>query len=366
MPPWLRRKLIAWFARILDTEEIHEVLRAYSSRAGSNLPAAVAEVENAQSPYRDAPLGGEEQTRQRLREDLVFVTGRFRSGSTALWNVFRHVKGCQAFYEPFNERRFFDPATRGAGTDPTHRGVDDYWREYDGVEGLDELYDEDWLHRNLYMSAGFHAPRMSRFIESLAAQARGRPVMQFNRVDLRLPWLRLQFPRASIVHLYRDPREQWCSFLMNVDEFPAEAPRERFRDRFYLRTWARDLQHAFPFLAGAERQHPYRTFYYLWKLSWLFGRRYADRSIAYETLVARPREELASLFGWLGIEADVDALAGLLVAPREERWRRYASAEWFEGHESACERELEDFFDAAAGLDTLAPRQPSPLGRATA
>jgi hypothetical protein len=35
----------------------------------------------------------------------VFVTGRFRSGSTLMWSLFRNVPGCTAFYEPLNERR---------------------------------------------------------------------------------------------------------------------------------------------------------------------------------------------------------------------------------------------------------------------
>jgi hypothetical protein len=43
----------------------------------------------------------------------IFVTGRFRSGSTLLWNIFRHIDGCTSYYEPLNERRWFDPGRRG-------------------------------------------------------------------------------------------------------------------------------------------------------------------------------------------------------------------------------------------------------------
>src|SRR5690606_37473813 len=59
----------------------------------------------------------------------VFITSRFRSGSTLLWNVFRHLPDFTAYYEPFNERRWFDPTTRGESVDATHRNVSDYWRE---------------------------------------------------------------------------------------------------------------------------------------------------------------------------------------------------------------------------------------------
>jgi len=63
----------------------------------------------------------------------VFITARFRSGSTLLCNLFRQVDACTAYYEPFNERRWFDPSVRGNRVDPTHRDVEDYWREYDAL-----------------------------------------------------------------------------------------------------------------------------------------------------------------------------------------------------------------------------------------
>ena len=64
----------------------------------------------------------------------VFITARFRTGSTLLWNIFRHIDGCVSYYEPLNERRWFDSRARGNRIDSTHRGVDDYWREYEGLE----------------------------------------------------------------------------------------------------------------------------------------------------------------------------------------------------------------------------------------
>jgi len=47
----------------------------------------------------------------------------------------------------------------------------------------------------------------------LIDHAPGRAVLQFNDVDLRLPWLRARFPEADILHVYRHPRDQWCSTL---------------------------------------------------------------------------------------------------------------------------------------------------------
>jgi hypothetical protein len=47
-----------------------------------------------------------------LKPAPIFITARFRTGSTLLWNAFRHVRGCTSYYEPLNERRWFDPSAR--------------------------------------------------------------------------------------------------------------------------------------------------------------------------------------------------------------------------------------------------------------
>src|SRR5215216_4751889 len=47
----------------------------------------------------------------------IIVTARFRTGSTLLWHLFRQVPGCTSYYEPFNERRWFDPLVRGDRVD---------------------------------------------------------------------------------------------------------------------------------------------------------------------------------------------------------------------------------------------------------
>jgi hypothetical protein len=156
-------------------------------------------------------------------EGAVFISGRFRSGSTMLWNVFRQAPDCTAYYEPLNERRWFSPQSRGGHTDPTHKQVSDYWREYDGLVELADLYEEDWIRRDLFMPTGFWAPKLRRYIEILIARAKGKAVLQFNRVDFRLPWLRSAFPRSRIVHLYRHPRDQWLSTLYKQPHFPLTA-----------------------------------------------------------------------------------------------------------------------------------------------
>jgi hypothetical protein len=284
------------------------------------------------------------------RDDVLFITARFRSGSTVLWNLFRHLDGCTAYYEPFNERRWFDPAARGTHTDPTHRGVGDYWREYEGLADLGRYYRESWIERDLFMDAQSWDPDMKRYVEALIDGAPGRAVLQFNRIDFRLGWFRHHFPRAKLLHLYRHPRDQWCSSLVDPEAVPRDLTVAEFarHDHFYLRSWARDLRYHFPFLDEGLAGHPYRLFYYVWKLSYLFGRRYAHHSLAFEDLTASPERCLEEMFGALGIQgAPVARLARLVEEPRSGRWRAYAPEGWFREQEAACERVLAEFFGGA-------------------
>ncbi len=280
------------------------------------------------------------------RKDVIIISGRFRSGSTLLWNLFRHCEGVTSYYEPFNERRWFDPTTRGSHTDSTHRNAEEYWREYEGLTSLGQYYQEEWIERCLYMDENAWNPGMKRYVEELIENASGRPVLQFNRIDFRLPWFRRNFPGATIVHLFRHPRDQWCSTLMDIACFGKDAPMASFskHDEYYLRTWAADLKYHFPFLDERASSHPYQMFYYLWKLSYLFGRVFAHHSICFEELVLQPRLQLEQLLEKLDIHSvDVQKLEEIISPPTLGKWRRYADEEWFLEQETICENTLVEF-----------------------
>jgi hypothetical protein len=273
----------------------------------------------------------------------VFITGRFRSGSTLLWNLFRHVPNCRSFYEPLNERRWFDPNTRGTRVDQTHLGVEEYWAEYEGLSHLSSYFHDDWAFRRLYLDRADWEPDLAAYIQGLIDATAGHAVLQFNRTDFRLPWLRHQFPAARLIHLYRDPRDQWCSSLVKPEQFPSHAGMAAFRahDHFYLLAWAEDLSRHFPFLDPRHAEHPYELFYYLWRLSYDFGRAFAHASFGLETLCAAPHQEIERLMNVSEIESyDLDVLVRLVAPVTPGKWRSYADAGWFEAHERRCEAVL--------------------------
>jgi hypothetical protein len=161
-------------------------------------------------------------------------------------------------------------------------------------------------------------------------------------MDFRLPWLRKHFPEARILHLWRHPRDQWCSTLRDPSVFGKDAKLEDFteHDGYYLMNWVRDLQRHFPFLEE-EVSHPYPLFYYLWKLSYIFGLAYSDVSISYESLVSNPPGTMALLADKLAVNEVLLAQGIPLIHGQPSgRWKEYAPESWFRAHEDTCEENL--------------------------
>ena len=343
----LRRGLFRFVQRIAATEDA-KVMATNTLRGLLHWQPAIdpGHFKMAQPWYEDLGHSGREAQSAQHRNTII-ITGRFRSGSTFLWNIFRHIEGMTAYYEPFNERRWFDPLRRGDRLDQTHKHVEDYWREYDGLDMLRDYYREEWTYKNLYMGSSFWAPDMKRYVELLIARAAGRPVLQFNRIDLRLQWFRQNFPDATIIHLYRHPRDQWCSSLLDPQSFPKEGSMEQFalHDGFYLRSWARDLQYHFPFLAEEGIAHPYQMFYLIWKISYLWGVNFSHYSLAFEDLISKHEAILKEIFCLLQIDNfNMKKIQSIIANPEIGKWQKYADESWFKNHESICERVLENFF----------------------
>jgi Sulfotransferase family len=341
----LRQRFYEFLEKVFGADDGRRVACDAVSSLRARHPGALLQGARMSTPYHE--IGKPRRPRPIERSDVVIITGRFRSGSTLLWNLFRQAGGFTAYYEPFNERRWFDPITRGNRTDSTHRNVSDYWLEYGGMEVLGQCYREDWIRRHLLMDASSWDPEMIRYVDTLIERSIGRPALQFNRIDFRLPWFRRHYPNATYIHIFRHPRDQWCSTLMaDVKRFTKDATRAEFPafDKFYLQMWAADLKYHFPFLDEKRNQHPYQIFYYIWKLSYLFGMKYCDHSIQFEALIDEPGEEIAKLFDAVGARVnDPQALKAVVTRPPIGRWREYADEPWYQAHEASCDAVLADF-----------------------
>jgi len=343
MKELLKTKAINIFSKFLRRVEIQKTLEDKMQYTSTIVP----QIENLKSPY--AAMAENQIDSPSERDDIVFITSRFRSGSTLLWNLFRQTQGCTSYYEPFNERQWFNPKVRGNAVDNSHRGVDDYSAEYDGLGYLDAFYDEDWIRNKLLMTRESWAPNMKAYIEGLIEHAKGRPVLQFNRIDFRLPWIKAHFPNAKIIQLYRHPRDQWCSFLTDKKLMNKDDIVRTYQDAFYLDVWCNDLAQKYPILDKRHTPHPYQRFYYLWKLSYLHGMKYSDHNLSFEQLTQQPEVEIKKLYERLDIPSEqIESLCSVIQPPQTEQWKKYAEDSWFSQLEAECEHNLSILLNVSA------------------
>lgn len=342
---WLREQFFRGVRHVAAIDESREIFASLLRQKNVlPVPVELQSIDEVIHPYADLGLRPQDtRDKERKSNPAVFITGRFRSGSTLVWNLFRHVAGVTSYYEPFNERRWFDPSARGGRVDQSHLGVTDYWAEYEGLGELGRYFDPQWKFRHLYMPASAWNRPMQRYIETMIARATGRAVLQFNEVDFRLGWLRARFPGVPIIHIYRHPRDQWCSTLLDEARSAAHIRLRDFPrfDGFYLMRWARDLCHVFPFLTLNPDAFAYELYYQIWVLSFLFGRAHSERSFAFEDLIRDPPTGIRNLLDVAGLSGtDASSLVPLVSPVHIGKWRKYADADWFAEIEARVDTDI--------------------------
>lgn len=270
----------------------------------------------------------------------IFITARFRTGSTLLWNVFRHIKKTEAFYEPLHED-LLQMVNMRLPPQPEHYHVQNYLDNYPPGGELAKYHDSEFGVCRLHLEADDHHPRLKDYLAYLIDKVNANriPVLQCNRIDFRLPWIKANFPGALIIHLYRSARDQWVSSVARNPQFEES---DVDADPFLITTWARDLCDKFPFLSRPFIRHAYQRFYYLWKLSYLIGYRQADLSVSYEDLLSDTKAVLKLILSTAGVEPRnlIDVCSGLVVSQPATVRASIEDEKWFQDIEDECERTL--------------------------
>ncbi|MGH0034628.1 MAG: sulfotransferase [Myxococcota bacterium] len=271
----------------------------------------------------------------------IFITGRFRSGTTVLWHVLRQLESVRAYFEPLHDN-LPDHVAAATPPDPTHVGVEDYFAEYAEARSALALHDPDFGVVRLCLAASESHPALEAYLQELARLASPRrPVFKLVRADLRLPWLRREFPSATIVSIRRDPRENWASILQHTE---VERRLDPWLNTGYdLTIWAANLVAHLPELGARRFESSYETAYLLWRVSAAVADRYADRVIDLDReLRAEPRKTLGDLLETAGLDAGrSEDLAAAVVAAREPRWPELADRVPFADIEAHCDGVLE-------------------------
>jgi hypothetical protein len=258
-----------------------------------------------------------------------------------LWNLFRHLPDTIAYYEPLHD---FLPhhVNYPINASPEHLHVKTYFDEYNQIKEVLDLHKIEFARKNLYLESNDHYDDLKIYLEKIINLSKNfsNIVLKFNRIDLRLPWIKKNFPNAKILHIFRDPRDQWYSSLKNTKFHEAKLDFNNFSEL----QWAWSLYKDFPFLSDIYLSHPYERSYYLWKLSYLIGSLNSDYSFSYKELLNNPNEYFLKIKNYSNFDGNFNSgLLRSLIEPNPKRsWEKNISDNWFMEYENKCEELLEE------------------------
>lgn len=151
---------------------------------------------------------------------MVVVTGDFSSGTTALFTLFRNTGDYYCLYEPLHQK-LLEYLIWPLRPDEHHLFVEPYFREYRGFSAIPDLFRAEWGLSDVRLTAGESAPQFHRYWTYLMGTSFGRAdrvMVKDNRLAFRLGWLKANFPGTAVVHVFRDPKDQWDSIVRRTQE----------------------------------------------------------------------------------------------------------------------------------------------------
>lgn len=199
------------------------------------------------------------------QKNVIFISGRFRSGTSMLWNLFEQHPDYHAWYEPLHSNLL--EHIRHVKPQKDHLGIQDYWKNYRKIKGLNNHYKSDFGIKRLLMHKHDKWESLKNYIDYLISQSEDKiPVIKFNRMDLRLSWLKNNFPGCKIINIRREPFPLWVSCRKHIEN-DADKLNESYADAYELMQWSVELAKDFPMLQKQNSRNSYFRHYFIWKLS---------------------------------------------------------------------------------------------------
>jgi hypothetical protein len=251
----------------------------------------------------------------------VFILGRFRSGTSMFWQLFRNAGEFHCLFEPLHEQLPDMIAEPPLEPDWPEYGNADAFREYLELDriGYVLMLWRSWFGSSRFLlGPGDDAVDLGFYLRNLLRAARRRPVAKFVQCDFRAGWLRAAFPDAVIVGVERQIRDVWRSSGGQVGQ-PSNPQRAPFLA--YTERMADDL-------GVPPLDHGYQRFYLLTTLAHRSLRAVADHVWTYDAYVSDPVGWSARHLPLVGLDPDV---GGFTVPSR--RALDPAENAWFDGQE---------------------------------
>lgn len=213
--------------------------------------------------------------------EVIFISGRFRSGTTFLWHLFNQLPQFCAWYEPLHPQLLSH--IRHTAPKADHRGVSDYWQSYRQHPDFERNYQAHFGFEQLWLEADDEYPKLYQYLSDLIELSGEKTaVIQFNRMDFRLAWLKQHFPTARLVHIERNPLQLWHSQRKHIA--PEHRNNGSYPDAYELAQWSLALTEELPFLTNkTNHRHAFFRFYAIYRISQVMAQQHADLSLALET-----------------------------------------------------------------------------------
>ena len=263
-----------------------------------------------------------------------------------VWNWFRLLPDCRAYYEPTNPiLKQLIQSNPKPDQEHRHHHIDSLVSEYQGLSEFDSLFRSYFGRIELFLSTGYSSIELEKYLKYLFSIPSGLVVIKDLNMLFRADWLKEVFPDLNIVYLRRSPRTLWTSTMRVIEKAYSDFKnRKNYADTAQT-AYQNDLECIFPFLADSFCPHPYYRFFLICRLADLFNVPESQITLDYDHLVAEPETVLKSMFNSLEIEVDIKSLlakAPVIPSPTVIA-KEVAPGLSFEKAEQDCEKILETF-----------------------
>ncbi|MDY6937933.1 MAG: sulfotransferase [Cyanobacteriota bacterium] len=301
---------------------------------------------------------------QQAVKNSIFITARYRTGSTYLYSLFSSLANTATFYEPLNYHLVDnldkdEQQTQQDKSQFAHTLKEGYLADYQSLDrnNLIKYFRREFNLTNIVMSATEQNDELKEYIHFLlSTYPQKLKVLQFNRIDFRLPWFKINFPQTFIVNLRRNPRDIYASFVGMFLRKTSEKPQvnleegvETMIDYVGLNEELDALSTVFALQSITDRLNSYQKVYLLNQLSNRWADSFADLVVEYESLIEDPMAAIDEILSYLPTwELSFDREFIEAKKNRINVWQEYHADSWFKNNEIVCNELIEQLFSKSA------------------
>lgn len=236
----------------------------------------------------------------------VIATGFFRTGSTFFFSSLREVSKFRCYYEPYHpELLDFVENLGEIGGGPNqevlgHSVGDDYFKEFESINLIELSRVFNLKRRNtnqpvlLPQSQNSDLMAYIKFLAEDAYEKQQIPLLQANRFNFALPWLKRVFPEYLLVLITREPQSVFKSLRSLAKNEGLElSAKDSKSDYWNVKEAFENIVKIFGFeLEQIDSFGYYQKLYFILRFSERAMAEHADLVVDYEQFLNEPETTL--------------------------------------------------------------------------